>query len=145
MKKLNKKGFTLIELLAVIVILAVVLVVTIPSVLNTMATARKKQFENALTVIEDYVQKQYDICSLGNMMGTDDYKETIVTRQADGSCTTATNVNTAVLTETGYDTDIDTVAVSCANNTCRVTAATAKADGKFRGASRTASANNNNG
>ena len=34
MKKLNRKGFTLIELLAVIVILAVVLVVTIPSLVK---------------------------------------------------------------------------------------------------------------
>ena len=30
MKKLNRKGFTLIELLAVIVVLAIIIVVTIP-------------------------------------------------------------------------------------------------------------------
>ena len=40
MKKLNSKGFTLVELLAVIVILALVLVLTIPNVLNAMNNSR---------------------------------------------------------------------------------------------------------
>ena len=39
-RKLNSKGFTLVELLAVIVILALVLVLTIPNVLNAMNNSR---------------------------------------------------------------------------------------------------------
>ena len=34
MKKLNKKGFTLIELLAVVVILAILVTVSVPAVVN---------------------------------------------------------------------------------------------------------------
>lgn len=42
MKKRN--GFTLVELLAVIVILSLIMIVTIPTVLNTAANARKENF-----------------------------------------------------------------------------------------------------
>lgn len=44
MKKRNN-GFTLVELLAVIVIIAIVMIIAIPSVLYTVATAKKKSFE----------------------------------------------------------------------------------------------------
>ena len=42
--KLNKKGFTLIELLAVIVILAILLAIAIPSVAKYINTARKSTY-----------------------------------------------------------------------------------------------------
>lgn len=44
-KKLNKKGFTLVELLAVIVVLALILILAVPSVLNTMTNAQKTTFQ----------------------------------------------------------------------------------------------------
>src|SRR5574344_2115451 len=44
MKKLNKKGFTLIELLAVIVILAILVTVSIPSITKYMDSSKKKKF-----------------------------------------------------------------------------------------------------
>ena len=49
MKKLinNKKGFTLIELLAVIVILAILVMVSIPAVMRYLDTARKGTFSDA--------------------------------------------------------------------------------------------------
>lgn len=43
MKK-NNKGFTLIELLAVIIILALIMAIAIPSILDTMNQARKESF-----------------------------------------------------------------------------------------------------
>jgi len=46
MKKLNRKGFTLIELLAVIVIMAIILVVTIPTILNSISDARISSIQN---------------------------------------------------------------------------------------------------
>lgn len=39
--KLNKKGFTLVELLAVIVILAIIMLIATPSILNIIGDARK--------------------------------------------------------------------------------------------------------
>lgn len=44
-KKTNKKGFTLIELLAVIVVLALILILAVPSILNSMNNAKKKTFQ----------------------------------------------------------------------------------------------------
>lgn len=61
----KKKGFTLIELLAVIVILAIVLVVTIPSVIGSINSAKEKQAENAIKIIEDYMSAQYALCDSG--------------------------------------------------------------------------------
>lgn len=69
MKKLNKKGFTLVELLAVIVILAVIMVITIPTVLSSMDKATDSAFESAVTTLEDYVNKNYDLCKLGGTLG----------------------------------------------------------------------------
>ena len=44
MKKLNKKGFTLVELLAVIVVLAIIMVLTLPTVMNSLSSARQSTF-----------------------------------------------------------------------------------------------------
>ena len=47
MKKLNlknKKGFTLVELLAVIVVLSIIILIAMPSVMNSMAKARRNSF-----------------------------------------------------------------------------------------------------
>lgn len=44
-KKVNKKGFTLIELLAVIVVLALIMVIAMPSILNAANSAKKKSFQ----------------------------------------------------------------------------------------------------
>ncbi len=40
----NKKGFTLVELLAVIVVLAIIMIIAVPSVLNSMTDARRNSF-----------------------------------------------------------------------------------------------------
>ena len=49
MKKLNRKGFTLIELLAVIVIMAIILIVTVPNIIQSINDARVSSLHN-LTV-----------------------------------------------------------------------------------------------
>lgn len=60
--KNNKKGFTLVELLAVIIVLALILVLIVPTVLSTMNDAKRKTFSmygqrvltNAQTVYQAY-------------------------------------------------------------------------------------------
>lgn len=54
-----KKGFTLIELLAVIVILAVVLLISTPIVLNIIENAKKNIFESSIKNIEKAAKIYY--------------------------------------------------------------------------------------
>ena len=44
----NKNGFTLIELLAVIVVLAVVALITVPVVLNVIERVRKESYKDSV-------------------------------------------------------------------------------------------------
>jgi type IV pilus assembly protein PilA len=50
MKK-NKKGFTLVELLAVIVILAIILAIAVPSISSMIANSKKNSFEANVKMI----------------------------------------------------------------------------------------------
>jgi type IV pilus assembly protein PilA len=47
----NKKGFTLVELLAVIVILAIILAIAIPSITGLIDSQRKSAFESNVKMI----------------------------------------------------------------------------------------------
>lgn len=49
---MNKKAFTLVELLAVIVILAVLIILVAPSLLNSAKASRQKSFDTKVDIIE---------------------------------------------------------------------------------------------
>ena len=57
MKRVSK-GFTLVELLAVIVILAIIMLIAIPAVLNTLTAAKRKSFVEYVDKIFLITQKQ---------------------------------------------------------------------------------------
>ena len=65
MKRLNKKGFTLVELLAVIVILAIVVGITLVTVLPTIKQARQEAFDVTAQTAADYFTKQYELSIVG--------------------------------------------------------------------------------
>ena len=65
MKRLNKKGFTLVELLAVIVILAIVVGITLVTVLPTIKQARQEAFDVTAETAADYFSKQYELSIVG--------------------------------------------------------------------------------
>lgn len=48
---MNKKGFTLVELLAVIVILAIILAIAIPSITSLIENSKKGSFESNVKMI----------------------------------------------------------------------------------------------
>ena len=56
MKK--KNGFTLVELLAVIVILAIILVIAVPSIMNTIEDSRKGAIESSVKMIASAAESQ---------------------------------------------------------------------------------------
>ncbi len=64
MKKMNNKGFTLIELLAVVVIMGIVLVITIPSVIDSVNSAKAKQLKNAANTVQSWYEKQSQLSAL---------------------------------------------------------------------------------
>ena len=87
MKK--KNGFTLVELLAVIVILAIILVIAVPQIMNTIKDARKGSFESSAKLIASnaetyWLTKQ----TLGETSITAPACTSIATLGADyGTCT----------------------------------------------------------
>ncbi|MDD3048594.1 MAG: prepilin-type N-terminal cleavage/methylation domain-containing protein [Bacilli bacterium] len=65
----NKKGFTLVELLAVIVILAIILAIAIPSITGITSTAKKNSFESAVKMLIKGVDYQV-LSTPGSTAGT---------------------------------------------------------------------------
>ena len=55
---MNKKGFTLIELLAVIIIIAVVGLIAIPSISGTIDNSRRKAYEELKKMRQELKQKK---------------------------------------------------------------------------------------
>ena len=65
MKK--EKGFTLIELLAVIVLLAILMVVAVPKILNVIENSKKSAAESSIKLVKDAIRSQV---TSGSIMGT---------------------------------------------------------------------------
>ena len=63
----KKKGFTLIELLAVIVLLAILMVVAVPKILNVIENSRKSAAESSIKLVKDTIKTQV---TSESMMGT---------------------------------------------------------------------------
>ena len=56
----NKRGFTLIELLAVLVVLAVILAISVPRVLDAKDEAKKNAFKNDVDELQGIAQLEYN-------------------------------------------------------------------------------------
>ena len=70
-KRLNKKGFTLVELLVVIVILAVIMSIAIPSITSSIERSKDKQKTQIIKLIESagelYVDKHKNTVKTGQI------------------------------------------------------------------------------
>ena len=58
MKKLNRKGFTLVELLAVIILLALVIGITIPVVLDTINKSKNRAMGVSVEAAQRWIEDQ---------------------------------------------------------------------------------------
>jgi len=65
MIRINKNGFTLIELLATIVVLAIVLVITVPTVLNSMSSVRQDALKASADSSSKYYREQLGMLEIG--------------------------------------------------------------------------------
>lgn len=126
MKKLNRKGFTLVELLAVIVILAIVVGITMVTILPTLESSRKKAFDTAVGSITEYIQKQKEMDLLTPELRGDGYNSDVAAAtQGDGTTGNLLEV-------TGYSKNITAIKWEYANGVAKVTCATANPDGDYR-------------
>lgn len=108
MKKINSKGFTLVELLAVIIVLAIVVGITIPAVLDTLNGSKNKSTGVAVEAAQKYLENQLTIYNTDTTMAdakfTAIYTGTSATISSDASKFKAmgfksTNVDQVTLTK----------------------------------------------
>ena len=64
---MNKKGFTLIELLAVIVVLGVVLMLAMPSILDSINASRNASYKVLMGNIKTAAETYYQECEYGDL------------------------------------------------------------------------------
>lgn len=126
MKKLNRKGFTLVELLAVIVILAIVVGITMVTILPTLENSRKKAFDTAVETISNYIQDQKDMSLLSADLRGSTYNSAIGEAESgDGSTGN-------LLTTTGYSKNITAIKWKVENGVVKIECATANESGDYR-------------
>ena len=132
MKRLNKKGFTLVELLAVIVILAIVVGITLVTILPTLENSRVKAFETAVESIRDYIQSQREMA----LLSSDLQGETYVSEVGTATCTLESKCSNTVsgkdiLALTGYSDNIDKFSWYVENGIVKIDCANVKEGGDY--------------
>lgn len=70
---MNKKGFTLIELLAVIVVLGVVLLLAMPSILDSINASRNSSYKILIDNIKTAAETYYQECEYGDLSDESKY------------------------------------------------------------------------
>ena len=71
MKK--KNGFTLVELLAVIVILAIILVIAVPQIMNTIDSAREGSMQSSVKMIAASAEREYTVRETLGTLNQEEY------------------------------------------------------------------------
>lgn len=106
MRKLNRKGFTLIELLAVIVILAIIMVVTIPAILTRIGNSKQSMLDSSANTVAKWMEDQYSLAQFGTDGVGGNVADTVFTGLcgANGTgCNTSTSITAEALKAAGVD------------------------------------------
>ena len=128
MEKLNRKGFTLVELLAVIVILAIVVGITLVTLLPTIEKSRKDGFDIAVDAIQKYIQDQVDMEAVGGLSTTGVAYNEAVAKAVSGTENTGNVLEAAG----NYHTNITKIKWTVTNGRVSITCATANNTGDYR-------------
>lgn len=70
---MNRKGFTLIELLAVIILIALIAVLIVPNILDTMTKSKEASYQLLVKNIVTSAKTYYEECEYGDLSNTDKY------------------------------------------------------------------------
>ncbi len=135
MKRLNRKGFTLIELLTVIVVLALIIGISIPFIVNTVKDARQEAYEDALTIIEKYVNEEYTKCRMDPDSIEDYNSDVFVNERGECQLIDSEDSYNAILTVTKYKDDIESLAFEYneEDEEYQIILAPVLSSGKFKG------------
>ena len=72
---MNRKGFTLIELLAVIVLIAIIGIITVPNLLNTVDSSKEASYDILIENIVTASKTYYEECEYGDLSNKEKYGE----------------------------------------------------------------------
>lgn len=70
---MNRKGFTLIELLAVIILIALIAVLIVPNVLDTMTKSKEASYQILVKNIVTSAKTYYEECEYGDLSNSTKY------------------------------------------------------------------------
>ena len=98
----NKNGFTLVELLAVIVILAIILVIAVPKITDTIKNSKIASFESSAKTIAAQAEKKKMENEILEDAGSINCSEVVKLNDTDdGNCSISFDGNTAKVTLVG--------------------------------------------
>ena len=98
----NKNGFTLVELLAVIVILAIILVIAVPKISDTIKNSKKASFESSAKTIAAQAEKKKMENEILDNTGSINCSDVVKLNNNDyGSCSITFDGNTAKVSLVG--------------------------------------------
>lgn len=102
---MNRKGFTLIELLAVIILIALIAVLIVPNVLDTMTKSKEASYQILVKNIVTSAKTYYEECEYGDLSNEDKYGDYACKKDIDNNYTITTFLGT--LANTGMLTVSD--------------------------------------
>lgn len=97
--KNNAKGFTLIELLAVIVILAIIALITVPGVLNIISDAREGAAVDSAYGMREAARNYYLLAIMNDIDTFDGYTCSWNAAEGEESCTTSIELDGTIPSE----------------------------------------------
>ena len=104
----NKKGFTLVELLAVIVILAIILAIAVPTISSIIKSQRKSAFETGVKMLIRGIDYQilqgttvYDNAATTNVVLSPAEKQALGANATDYATVTVTAKTPVTITVSG--------------------------------------------
>lgn len=104
---MNRKGFTLIELLAVIILIALIAVLIVPNIIDTMTKSKEASYQLLVKNIVTSAKTYYEECEYGDLSNTDKYGKNYACQINNNTITTTlgTLANTGILAVSDVNSD----------------------------------------